>query len=353
MTVKVTRRGFLGTLSALALAGAASKLIRTNEGNRKINIIFNFGQHADAHDLIDFEALVKEHKPDVVCYEDTNVTEEQTRKLEDAHAQGRIPTHDELSTFTRMPFFKKKLEILRKYKVPRIYSLERFKENEFDEEAYRHWRNKLDGAKKAYLEGNYDIALSHVKTFFAGDAAANKQREEAINDQIEELHANLTKRYPELKNKKELTVLVRFGAAHTPLYINASRRGNFASTTRVMPNVVYPLYAAEVRRKTLSPHAKIKPRDKIEEDTAQMQALLSTLIIDSNPRAGIYTPKLIAKVNQICQKITPQQFESISSTTAEISKKGIKPQAAFELALKQHGIEIPTTVKEKELPKTR
>jgi len=91
-----------------------------------------------------------------------------------------------------------------------------------DEAAY-----KYQLSLNSFLQGNFDKAVEQRKQFVKQTIPLEKIREKIILKALEELPANLSKRYPQLKNRKKLKVLVSLGAAHTWIYHQLKRKDRY------------------------------------------------------------------------------------------------------------------------------
>lgn len=76
---------------------------------------------------------------------------------------------------------------------------------------------KIHNAFIIALKGGFDEAISEVREGVALETIGNVEREEHIAQELRELIPHLTDQFPDLKDKKDIKVLMAIGATHTAL----------------------------------------------------------------------------------------------------------------------------------------
>ncbi len=77
--------------------------------------------------------------------------------------------------------------------------------------------DEIHSAYITALKGDFDRAITEVREGVALETAGNIEREEHIIEEIRKLIPLLPERFPDLKGKKDIKVLMSIGATHTPL----------------------------------------------------------------------------------------------------------------------------------------
>ncbi len=188
-----------------------------------------------------------------------------------------------------------------------------------------------------FFSGNFDESLRYEKEAANAMSSVQKQRETFIANELKKKLKNLTQEFPQLKNKKDINVLVSLGAIHTSVHQQLKSELQLPKKIISRDTITFPSYAEIIRRLIKNPQEKISDetyaRALLEESLAR---ILLTRIERDHIKILSASRKLAANVSvdqirSFCTKLAvPPTKENdtpaytISYIKTELQKIGIK-----------------------------
>ncbi len=332
--MKLTRRQLLKGAGAVAAAGAGAAYWQLMKlpapgNNRRIKLLFNFGPHGSKEDFEDIKPLLREFKPHAVCLEEAGGTEQDAQKIEHSYVAGKDNLLDEEAKALHAS--------LRHHGVKRVFILERLPES-LDQSLASTEHFGQQGIN-AFFEGKPMTAIAWYRSAIQISRDMQRTREASIKQTLSNLYSNLVKHFPELEKERELRVVIRYGAAHTPIY-RAAKGMNFKEVKRKMRNPVY-FYGSAIHDRRA---AFGLPDKNSDEEIAR--TLLTDLLATHSANVGAGYSNSSAFANLLSRKFTLKQFKRISNRCAQ-AKTEYQGMALYE-ALTAEGIALPRSREEVE-----
>jgi hypothetical protein len=205
---------------------------------KRLRIIFSFGQHLDKWDALPVSKLIEERRPHVYIPESSYASEKNIIKMKQTldnlltnyrsytkhlKPEARLLVAEKLVGF--MPEYEKEIfKTLLFHEVP-IFFLERFPEEKARELVkLSESRNRLaEDAYDLFLQGKFEKAIEADRERIKLQALLNHEREKSIVAAINKVREEILQRHPNLHSEKEIRILVCLGATHTPVYTNLKR----------------------------------------------------------------------------------------------------------------------------------
>ncbi len=337
----ISRRKFLGISSASLLAACAPFALERRKieyklpNNKRIKLVFQFGAHGSEKDAEEMRALLNKFKPHVVGIEHTGLHEQLAIEKEEEYKK----THrSPYAPFEESSFGKQRFTVLSETNVPRIFFMERFTLEQgatvlgkiFDAGSFH------DKAIQLFGRGRAAEAVEALRQGLELDIKSNKMREKHINNTLSNLHATLTKRFPELEREPEIRVVIRYGALHTPLFRQALKSGYGAAKREMKTPTYYLLGDALVRRATFGLPQKT-------DKNSLAQAFIAGLIAFKTRGLTRSLNNSAAFANLAARRFNYDDFVRISQ---RVAKQKEPLFIAFEEAMKEEGVHIPRTKEE-------
>ncbi len=336
--VDYSRRRFLKLATRAAatafFAGCAGLPVKPfqlfTKSGKPIKFYFDLGAHTTAEDAYRLDPILRDFKPHVVCLEVAGATPTKARLVE------RIYSEDNPKEKQILDERNKALhDVIRRYR-PFIHVLERFSEDEAKKAKERKFGMTENSKWSEFLffNGAHDDALDTHQKYLDMWAAENVERERRIKEALFKLPEDLEQKYPQLKNEKELRIVVNYGDLHTPISHFASRLGsvkrNLASPHYFLPTEVY------VRLHTLGLSHKVT-RDHVAR--ALVGGFLSALAMQRE----VNHANSAAFANLVVRNLTVDQYRRISRETAKYQHRGMEKIDAFRKAVEQEGLVFPAS----------
>lgn len=309
--------------------GSAPELKENKETEPKITVDFFYSYHGTDEDY--------SHLPEALKNADVYVPEafgwaKGDEKVLNAISQGEaeIP-----------PYPEAELLALYNLKIPVILvdtpeghpSNEKFN-NTVDEE--------LD-AYNYFLGGQFDGAMEQLKATLPEQASAIIDRENFIANELKKEIKMLTQKFPQLKDKKNIRVLVSLGALHTSLYKKLKPELQSSKMILGRETLVFSINNEIVRRLIRNPKEVIS-------DNLCARSLIEGLITHFINSRGLTKDanKLTWASRKLSTNLSTDQIRSFSETIGESSGE-MKYGDLQDLVIKkleEMGVKIPTTEEE-------
>ena len=187
-------------------------VLETNRENKetgpKITVDFFFSAHETAEDVNRLPEALKNadvYVPEAVGW--TKKDEQLINQVSQGKTKLQAPTDSALETEASL-LYNSKISVIF-IDLPKGHPL--IKED-------RDTATKMHDAYQNFILGNFDEAIKIKKTTTADEVLIIKARENFIADKLKKELKTLTKKFPQLKNKTDIRVLVTLGAVHTPMY---------------------------------------------------------------------------------------------------------------------------------------
>ena len=203
---------------------------------------------------------------------------------------------------------------------------------------------KMGEASENFLLGNFDESIKIKKEATLDEVLINKERESFIADNLKKELKNLNKKFPSLKNKTNIKVLVALGAVHSPLYQKLKPELPSSKITLGQDTFVFSTGNEIIRRLIKNPQENI-------DDVVYAKAVLEEFIaqffiynISNNDvnKASWASRKLVAHLSE-------DQIRSFSKVAGDsfgmasmLQSDDIRRRKLIK-KLKELGINLPTT----------
>ncbi len=279
--------------------------------NKKIRVVFQFGEHRTEQSADALEPLMANFKPHVLALENANKTEAEAREIEKRHSAGIFGN----------PFAKRAGEIMARHNAVPLM-LERIdpKTSADIAKAFNLFNIATRIANTAFSYGNAERTIKYQKSALAQMAIMNTLRERAIHETLRKLYKISTQRYPHLKKEPEIRVVVGYGIAHTGIFINAHKLG-FGEIKRDIKTPTYFDRSTALTRQAIFG----KPVNLSDHEIAKdYLAGIITGYLLHNKIIGFENAGVIA--NHLVKRIDLASFKRICT----LKKANIKPIEALE-----------------------
>jgi len=205
---------------------------------------------------------------------------------------------------------------------------------------------KTQDATKKFYQGNFDKALEIEKKATMDMALAMKEREDFIADKLKKELGILTKKFPQLKNKPDIRVLIQLGMAHTTVYRKLKAELPFPKMTLGRDAFVFDTSREIIRR-------LIKNPQEIVDDGLYAKSMMENLV------AGFFLHNVTNDTNKInwasrklVAHLSTDQIRSFSKDMGDLSNVTTMLQS-YEIRIKKLirklekiGVKLPTTEEE-------
>lgn len=203
----------------------------------KLKVVFAFGSHPIPSVERSFASsgyperisrLVRKHNPDFVAIEAAGSSHSQAEKI-----RRNFTDIDSLRCVGYSPVEVKHL-VKTWPKKKRAYLV---LESVPDKEAEKNMRllhehaNANTDSLMAFANGDMQTAISLRRKSYELDARLQPLREDRIESRLRALLPELLEKYPHLRNRKEITILLSYGATHTPAYVKLKRHADRQART--------------------------------------------------------------------------------------------------------------------------
>jgi hypothetical protein len=209
----------------------------------------------------------------------------------------------------------------------------------------RGWDNATENTNDAYKEffaGNFDEAIKKYKQSIIIEALIIKEREDFIVYQLKNELKTLTQKFPQLRNKKDINVLVTLGSAHTAVHHQLRSDSQSSKMILGRDTLIFSTHAEIIRRLIRNPKEIIDDglykKTFIEEYISQ---ILSDTTEDSNKSAWA--------ARKLAAKLSADQIQFLSEASGKLVAMKV-PKADRRTVLikklEEMGIKLPTTEEE-------
>ncbi len=191
----------------------------------------------------------------------------------------------------------------------------------------------FEGAIFSFKDGKFQSALQFMRKHFELRSDYLKKRDRVIQQNLQNKIKELVESSSELKDKKDIKVLVKLGSYHTPVYHGLRRKG--LSVSREFANMpeIYTLATEASRRQGLT-------KNKELSDEFVAKALMEKFIEQYIWRATKNSSKATRVLRKILSKLDLDNIEEISKEIGE------NPKEKFVKILEKRGIKLPETEEE-------
>lgn len=336
----------LRSAAATALTGCGTLIkARTRKpievklpGNKKIEVVFRLAPHHRNIPDKEFGTVVKKVKPHVVCLEAALETHKKAVEFEEHYRKGPINEEGQ-NAHTRHI-----LEVLRRNKVERVFSLERLVDEKKADELLRGF---FDSNRSEYLADGFFLrgdpytAINFFTESVKYMIEVQPFREAEVKRVMSRLYEHLIKRYPELAKEKSIRVVIKYGGLHTHLYEAAKKQG-FGSVKRSQEKPTYFDWNSALQRA-----ACFGLPVKTDRNTMARTMLASLIIEAIREKTGIDVYTANAFSNSLTRRIDFKEFSRICELVAERFYSG-DSQLPFWEGMKKAGYYLPETKAEVE-----
>ena len=327
----------------------------------KIKVVFWYGAHEGPRDLEHWNKIFKRYKPDMYAMETgafdskmaENVSNDFNKHLKNPSSNehfGQIPriyslfSDDfKITEISKLQAEKEKTKLLLIDSQPKSVS-DKIQDQQHSVIFSSH------SSIENFVSGSFDKAIQSFKKYrHPNEEASYKEREKYIIKHILDLKDKIRNNHPELKTKKEITILFRLGAYHTWPYIHLKKtKPTGILVERVFdsnPAVLDPL----IRKKTL--FANNKPNEQETRQFIARQIFAEAILhfldasdLKSNSLETATAADIIAnkfsfdEIRNFSEKLRP-----IGGKILESPKEFIPPLSKF-LALRK--VKLPNNKKE-------
>ncbi len=194
--------------------------------------------------------------------------------------------------------------------------------------------------------GNFDEAMEIEKKATTDMALAMKEREEFIADKLKKELKTLTKKFPQLKNKADIRVLVQLGTAHTTVYRKLKPELESSKITLGQSPSVFGT-SGEILRRLIK-----NPQDTINDDL-YAKGMLENLISDffilnitsNTNKINWVSRKLVANLSTDQIRSFSKYMGGLSTVTNMIQSEEVRTRKLIR-ELEKMGVKLPTTEEE-------
>lgn len=295
------------------------------EHEPKINYHFLYSPHRTAEDFSKLEEAFK--KADIYVPEAAGWTPEDKKSFQGI-SEGMVRPEEIGWDPSSARFFE--LKLLYKSKKPvLIADIPSSDENELLTD-----KTTPIGARsfEAFRTGRFSESLVLMRKYIKMLAESQLGREKEIKKNLDAEIENLLKSEPEHSNKKELTVLIALGAAHTPIYQKLNRENRNVSREFNPSQFIYSWIVEAMRRVEF---------DKKLDDEVLARAILSWDVDGLLYEITNSTEKVFRVSRKIIGKLSLKDIKNISE---KAGKNGGEIDIVQELEAR--GIKVPRTEEE-------
>lgn len=303
---------------------------KTKEKEPRISYHVFYGSHRTAKDLEKFDEAFEKadvYIPELFGWNNKDLW------IFNKVSQGKLCFDVASMIYFAFPgsFRFKELQTIEGSRKPILFvdTPERHQLFDLKKESLRLYRESIGSFKQGEFQSSLQKMREHIITW----ADFISKREEVIRENLQEKIKDLIKERPELREKEEIKVLLRLGAAHTGIYHRLKKEEpltfqQFTSLSKTF------LILDEVLRKIMLAKDKRIDKDILAGGIIQeiISGPLERLTDDSN--------KLIVVGRKICSKLNLKDIKGISKELSE------NPERTIVDCLESHGIKIPKTEEE-------
>ncbi len=302
-----------------------------------ITVDFFFSPHGTAEDFSRLPEALK--KADVYMPETAGWTEDGELLLNDI-SQGIIGL-DELTI--RNPAEEKQLSALYNLKIPVIFV--DIPEGHRLLQEFLRAGTETSKAYTYFFNGEFDKAVEKAKEGMVDEVLAIKDREDFIANKLKKELKTLTQKFPQLKNKKDIRVLISLGDVHTSLHQKLKSELQLSKMILGRNTLVFGINDEIIRR-------LIRDPEEVISDTlyarSLMEAFISTElgnITEDTNKSNWVTRKLVSalsidQIQSFCKKLATPPPAGTKASTEIYRLKSIQD------GLEQLGIKLPATEEE-------
>lgn len=306
--------------------------------NKRIKLVFHFGSHVTKEHGADIEPLLKKYRPQVVCTELAAKSETDAREFEDLYYLSKLRPlqgHKQYMEALR--------DVLRRNGRPRVFSLERFSDRESKEINEKFNALLKKGKNRLFISGKSSEAISDYRNTLESFAELTRRRNREIKRVMTNLHGEVVSRFPELSREKKLTILVRYGTAHAPIF-NHALAGGFGEVIGKVPELASVMRYEDPSLAFAFNLEFNLPRDESDAEIARL--LLTRGLASAAERCGVgYYNAILFSVESV-KHITLGQFKQLSSLISQYIASGKTEKQALRDAHATQNIIYPQSKEE-------
>lgn len=202
--------------------------------------------------------------------------------------------------------------------------------------------NLKDESTLDFLVGNFEKAVESKKKQLKLLAATQKLREAFIAENLKHKLKPLTEKFPGLKNKKNINVLVALGATHTSVHKQLKSELQLPLKILGRSPIVFDS-EAEIERRL-----KRNPQENISDELyvrALMEGVIENLMIQNNTTSD--SVKILHVARKLVANIPLKKIrffsEKLGGMITDSPEENLKK---IYLLLEEIGIKLPTTEQE-------
>ncbi len=209
---------------------------------------------------------------------------------------------------------------------------------------YQDIKTKSGEAFEDFLLGNFDEAVQIEKAASIDEALIIKNRENFITDKLKRELKTLTKKFPQLKNKPDIHVLMALGATHSQLY--KKLKPELPSSKIILGRETYVFSTGdEIMRRLIK-----NPQETIDDNIyakAMLEKFISEFFIynisnnDIN-KANWASRKLVANLSMDQIRLFSKSAGDLFGMAGMLQSEEVRTRKLIK-KLKEIGVNLPTT----------
>ncbi len=308
----------------------------SKETEPKITVDFFFSYHGTAEDFSRLPEALKNadvYVPEFVGWE--NIDEQGFNAV----SQGKI----EPPRIDGHPGFETPLHLIYNSKIPIIFVDLPAEHPEIKEtiDAIK----EITGAYDDFEIGNFDKAMENLKKGTVDFASSIRRREDFIANQLKNKLKTLTQKFPQLKNKKNIRVLISIGAVHTSLHKKLKTELQSSKMMLGRDTIVFPT-SNEIQRRLIKNPQEIINDDVYARDLMEgaMGVILWGVTKDNNKMSWAIRKLVVNLSTDQIRAFSKNIGGSLGDMTEALNQK--EHNDLLRKKIEEMGIKLPTTEEE-------